>query len=456
VTDAPESLHFQGPPFWTPDFFDIFLPKTPGFVNDFVLALRGQEVPVAFSLWCALVTLSTALKRETWIKWSEDHLYPNLYLVLVSPAGMAKKSAPINLGCTCLQEMNEYLTDPNVIIRKNINIFRDKITGEAIIKYMSKRMSPRHVNLVDGLGKPLRHAGGPIQTYQKSAEVLLVAPELGTMLSRARYNEDLITTLTKLYDTESAFESTTVGGKQKKLPDPFACLLGGTTPSALRDSIPKTAVDEGFLSRLILCYQPKAASLFHRPRNMNIPRKEIASRLAWIAQYTGGQWDLSEEADAFYEKWYINIHTRFDTLRFHPAQKSRFAIHVLKVALLFSAQRYSNHLDKKNRTIDLVAIKEAIRLVEATMELAVPLIEETEANPIQRLQIRILNYITERKRVTRKMLLQNAHITAGEATATISDLYQAGRIGCLKGGAPTFDLLETYVPVRETRKEAKT
>jgi hypothetical protein len=449
--DAPESLRYQGEPFWAPDPFDAFLPKTPGFVNDFVLALRGQEVPVAFSLWCALVTLSTALKRETWLKWSEDHLFPNIYLVLVSPAGMAKKSAPINMGCACLQGMPDYFTDINVVVRKNVSIFRDKITGEAIVKFLSKKMRPRHVNLVDGRGQPLRDAKSLIRTYTRSAEVLLVAPELGTMLSRARYNEDLITTLTKLYDTESAFENTTVGGGNKKLPDPFACLLGGTTPTALRDSIPKSAIDEGFLSRLVVCYQPKAASLFHRPRATNIPRKELSSRLAWLAQWTAGQWDLSDEADKFYESWYIRIHTHYDTLRFHPAQKSRFAIHVLKVALLFSAQRYSNHLEKKNRLIDLVAIKEAIRLVEATMELAVPLIEETEANPVQRLQIRILNYITERKKVTRKMLMQNAHLTASEATATISDLYQAGRIVCLKGGAPSFDMNEVYVLVRQGR-----
>jgi hypothetical protein len=454
--EAPQPLCYQGKPFWACDTFDRFLPKTRGFLNDFVLSLRGQEVPVAFSLWSALVTLSTALKRETWLKWSEDPLYSNLYLVLVAPAGMAKKSVPINLGCLSLSEMPDYFTDLNISAMKQISVFRDKITGEAISKFLSKKMKPLHINLVDKHGKPLRLTkGGPIETYLKSAEVLLVAPELGTMLSRAKYNEDLITTLTKLYDTESPFENTTAGGGQKRLPRPFACLLGGTTPSALRDSIPKSAVDEGFLSRLIVCYQPKAASLFHRPRPMDIPRKEIASRLAWVAQYTAGQWDLTPEADAFYEKWYIRIHTHYDTLRFHPAQKSRFAIHVLKVALLFSAQRYENHLDKKKRIIDLQAVKESIALVEETMQIAVPLIEETEANPAQRLQIRIFKYISERRSATRKQLLQNAHLTSGEATAIVSDLYQAGRIRCTSGNAPTFDLRESYCSVKDAKIKGK-
>lgn len=452
MTDTPDNLSYNGKPFWNPDCFDRYLPKTGGFINDFVLTLRGQEVPVAFSLWSSLVTLSAALKRETWLKWSEDHLFPNLYLILVSPAGMAKKSVPIQLGCWCLGEMNEYLTDANVLIRKKINIFRDKITGEAIFKYLSKEMRPLHVPLVDGKGKPLRDANNIVQTYARCAEVFLVAPELGTMLSRAKYNEDLITTLTKLYDTEAPFESSTVGGGRKKLPSTFACLLGGTTPTALRDSIPKTAVDEGFLSRLVLCYQPRASSLFHRPHSMNIPRKEIASRLAWIAQNTAGQWDLSEEADKFYEKWYINFHTHFDSMRFHSSQKSRFANHVLKVALLFSAQRYENHLDKKYRVIDLVALKEAIALVEATMGLAVPLIEETEANPVQRIQLKVLAYLKNRGKATRLQLLQNAHITASDATAAISDLFQSGRITLKNNDSPSFGSGEMYFPVKDGKK----
>jgi len=453
--DAPDSLSYNGKPFWNPDPFDHLLPKTRGFVNDFVLSMRGQEVPVAFSLWSSLVTLSSALKRETWLRWSEEHLYPNLYLILVSPAGMAKKSVPISLGCWCLSNMGEYLTDLNMLNRKKINIFRDKITGEAIFKYLSKAMRPAHVPLVDSAGKPKKDASGSVMTYTKCAEVLLVAPELGTMLSRAKYNEDLITTLTKLYDTESAFESTTSGGGSRKLPNPYACLLGGTTPTALRDSIPKTAVDEGFLSRLILCYQPKAASLFHRPHTTDIPRKELASRLAWITQNTAGQWDLSEEADAFYEKWYVNFHTRFDTLRFHAAQKSRFAIHILKVALLLCAQRYENHLDKKKRVIDLVSLKEAIALVEVTMNLAVPLIEETEANPIQRVQLRVLSYLKGKGKATRLQLLQNAHLTAGEATSAISDLFQSGRICMKNGDTPTYASGEVYYPVSDKKIRGK-
>lgn len=450
--DAPEPLAYHGKPFWSPDPFDSLLPSTRGFVSDFVLALRGQEVPVSFSFWCSLVTLSTALKRETWLRWSEDHLFPNLYLVLVSPAGMAKKSAPINLACTCLRGMGDYFTDVNMGIRKNISIFRDKITGEAIAKYMAKKLRPRHVPLLDANGRPLHDAHGAPVTYMKASELLLVAPELGTMLSRARYNEDLITTLTKLYDTESDYENTTSGGGLKRLPSPFTCLLGGTTPSALRDSIPRTAVDEGFLSRLIVCYAPRAASLFHRPRDMEIKRAELASRLAWISERTAGQWDMSDAADSAYEKWYLRLHQHYDTQRFHQAQKSRFAIHVLKVALLLSAQRYVNHLEKKNRIIDVKSIEEAIAIVEATMELAVPLIEETEANPVQRLQLKVLKYISEHGSATRKQLLQNVHMTAGEATATVSDLYQACRLVVKGGGAPDYSITETYYPIGRKKR----
>lgn len=455
MVDAPEPLCFKGSPFWEEDCFDAFLPKKKGFINDFVLSLRGQEVPVAFSLWSSLVALSTCLKRETWLKWAEDPLYANLYLIIVAPAGMAKKSVPINQAVLAVDTIADYVNDPNVLIRKQMNIFRDKITGEAIFKFLARKMRPLHVPLVDSRGKPLHDENGPV-TYTRCAEVLLVAPELGTMLSQAKYNTDLVTTLTKLYDTESTFESATKISGQSRLQRPYACLLGGTTPSALRESIPKTAVEEGFLSRLVLCYQPQAASLFHRPHSnlINIPRKEIASRLAWITEHTAGQWDLTPDADAFHEKWYKNFHTKFDSNRFHASQKSRFGVHILKTALLFKAQCYEDHREKKNRLIDIEVLGEATRLVEATMASAVPLIEETEANPFQRQRLRILNYIREKGRVTRKTLLQNAHLSASEATAIVSELFQAGEILTKENTAPTFDIREEYLCVgRRGRKK---
>jgi hypothetical protein len=450
--ESPDPLCFQGKPFWNPDPFDKLLPATRGFINDFVLSLRGHEVPVAFSIWCSLVALSSTLKRETWLKWSSDPLFPNLYVVIVAPAGMAKKTTPIMQAVHSIEDMGDYINDNPVRQRKALNLFFDKITGEAIGAFLAKKMRPMYVSLIDNTGKVISDGTGKPLKYEKCAEVLLVAPELGTMLSRAKYNEDLITTLTKLYDTDSPFEITTKSGGKKKLPRPHACLMGGTNPAALRDSIPKTAVDEGFLSRLILCYAPASSNLFSRPRDVGIPRKEIASRLAWIVENTAGQWDIDPKAEAFYDKWYMTLHTHFDKLRFHPAQKSRFAIHVLKVALLFSAQRYVDHRKKENRIIDIEAMREAITLVERTMQEAVPLIEETEANPYQRLQLRVLAYMQGRPSITRKQLLQSVHLTAAEATAIVSDLYQAERL-YTENGAPNFGLHEKYSLVKMKKKK---
>ncbi len=183
-----------------------------------------------------------------------------------------------------------------------------------------------------------------------------------------------------------------------------------------------------------------------KPSLVGLSRAEIAEQLGWrLPQHTVvpmASGSLLTKIQKGYQEF----------LRLGLAPESRFAIHVLKVALLFSAQRYVDHTKKENRIVDLEAVKEAIALVERTMQEAVPLIEETEANPYQRMQLRVIAYLTEHKTITRKQLLQNLHLTASEATAIVSDLYQAERL-FTQNGAPNFGLRERYSATKKMSKK---
>ncbi len=433
MSTAPKPFTFKSADkFWSEDPFERFLPRTPGFISDFVSSLRGNEVPVAYSMWCAVMALSSALKRETWLDWHPTLLYPNFYLILVGPAGEAHKGVVIGQMSWVLDHMQEYVEQYNVRIMKEMKIFEDKITSEGLAKFLKKFFSHgMKIQYVDADGKGMEKDGKPL-CYHKTSEMTIIAEELGTLLSRARYNEDLITNLTALYNTKERGGELTVKRGKVSMPNLFTNLIGGTTPDAFRDSIPKTALNEGFISRLIICYQKNCVQIFRKPIVFGLDREELASRLAWIAEHTVGAWELSPESDKAYDKWYNQLRTKYDYARFHPAQRSRFSVHLLKLALIFAAQRYDSHMKPAARIIDIEAFKDAVAFLEATMETAPAVIVEVEESPFVRTENRIISYIEGHKRgVKRATLMQNFHFSAEEVTRCIADLYNGNRIMCL-------------------------
>ena len=446
---------------WEDDPWDRFLPVHEGFVHDFVLSLRGNEVPVAFSMWLALMAISSCVKREAWLNWHPTRLFPNLYLIIISPAGEAKKGVVIDQFASVLQMMQRNIENENVAKMKEMKVFEDKITSEGLSKffklYLGKNSS---IQLLDPDGLPiLDKKTGKAAIYKKTAEITLVAEELGTMLSRAKYNEDLLTTLTSWFNTRDTGGELTVKRGRITTRNHFTNFVGGTTPDAFRDSIPKSATNEGFLSRTIICHIPRTVQCFPLPQGSAIKREDLAERLAWIGEancgtfkITEGQcqgdWQLGKEAEAFYDAWYRALKKDFDKRRFHPAHQSRMGITALKIAMLLMMQRYVDYRKREKRIVDIEAMKEAIALLEATHETAVGAIEEVEASPLGKMEMRVLRYMKEKGKVSRKTLLQNLRFTAAEATAVISDLHSCGKIITLRDGevvdVPYNKLQEEY------------
>jgi len=83
--------------FWKTEDFDEFLPE-PGFMTDFVMALRGVESPTIFAFWAAAFVMSTVLKRDAFLQWYPENIFPNLYIMLVAPPRVCAKSTSLSFG----------------------------------------------------------------------------------------------------------------------------------------------------------------------------------------------------------------------------------------------------------------------------------------------------------------------------------------------------------------------
>lgn len=427
---------------WKPDPFDKVIPSKKGFVSDFILALRGHEVPVAYSYWCALWCIAAMVKREAWIRWGPGRLFPSFYIFLSGPPS-SKKGTAIDLAVRVFKNAMTKLTERHVeVMKTHMAMVFDQITPQALAKQLmvSDGLRPGKRGwagiekiLQDNEGNVLKHPNGEIMVYRKTSEAAIVAEELSTMLGKQKYNEGLITLLLAIFNTKEEHEVTTLTHGVLRLENLCTNFLAGTTPSAFRDSIAESAKGDGFLSRLVIAHQDGKHQRFHRPVEVEgLPTEDdLAERLAYIAEVGIGEFDFSEDADKLYSMWYDKIHddAELQTTQSHFA--SRRDVHLVRTSLLMHLQSYPPEASYK---IDVDSMLDAIRSIDATFKTSPKILQEVGREAQWSQVERISEYIQKRKRVLRTRLMQSTHIFSDELTKILLVLQSLGRIKVSRGG----------------------
>jgi hypothetical protein len=439
--------------FWKPDPGDDVLPKRKGFITDCVFRHRGKEVTTLFTIWSTLFTLSSAIKREAWLRFGEKRLFTNFYCILVGPAGIAHKTEAIDDATILLEGFTQYIESPEFKFMKAVNIIADKASPESLLEAFDPRQKePKGVQgfwFKDKDGKQIINpATGRPMWYGKTSESSIVAHEFATFAGQQKYNTGLTDNLLALYECNRTFTWRTVKRKKIVLKNLHTTLIAGTTLTSFRNSLSENVRTDGFLSRSAIVYCPKTTGRrFSRPRIVaEAPcDKELQRRLAWIAEHGVGEFDLTPEADAYYDKWYCKWRDDLEDDTQFQGLKSRIHILVLKVALLFRLQRYEGD---GPRLVDLQDIKDSIILVKKTWFESLPIMrgfEDTTAKPfIGRME----EYIRTRAEVDRLKLMRQGKFSAAEIREGLTMLCEEGKIEIWKGkesrSYPTTDGKETY------------
>lgn len=427
------------------------LPKRKGFITDCVLRHRGKEITTLFTVWTTLFVLSSAIKREAWIRFGSKRLWSNFYCVLVGPAGIAHKTEAINDAVELLESFVENIEDEDLKLMKTINIIADKASPEALLEAMHpKNKEPKGVQgffFKDSNGDPMIDPKTKRRMwYAKTAEAAIVAHEFATFAGTQKYNTGLTDNLLALYDCDRAFSWRTVKRHKIELKNLHTTLIAGTTLTSFRSSVSEGTRSDGFLSRTTLVYCPRTdGRRFSRPRTVvGAPdQTELAKRLEWIVRNTIGEYDLSPEASKYYDQWYNKWRDELESDAQYQGLKSRMNILVLKIALLLRAQRY----ESRDHIIDIQDIKDAIMLIKKTWFEALPMVRgfEGECKPfIGRLE----EYIRSHDNVDRVKLLRHGKFTAAELSEGLSMLAEEGKIEIFLNGAaksyPSTNTKETY------------
>lgn len=416
---------------WVPDFYDKALPRSKGFISDFIYYTRGFETPTLSCIWTALFVMASAIKREAWISWAPKPLYVNQYIIIIGPAGIVKKTTAVSsVGLPILRKFRNYLADRNVYAMKGVKVVKDKTTPEALLDSITPDKKEGHdFYLVDTNGEWLKGSDGKAVKYCRTSEVSLVVSELSTLLTKRSYSDSMTQILIDLYDCHDDWDWSTLSRGTITLKKLHTTMLAGTTVDGLRESIPRAAMGDGFLSRTIPVYVPDTRREYPRPfvPKLAPSEDELAKRLAWVVERTMGPYELDRKASDTFNDWYSKFKRG---LRENPdvaGSLSRMDVNVYKTALLMKAQRY----ESEGNLIGEDDLLDAIRLLDLTYSSFSFLRSQVDPDELVATSSRVLQYLrrkTRKKGLTRGRLLSALHLKADMATLALEELVARGSV----------------------------
>ncbi len=453
--------------FWSSDPSDVLLPERKGFITDCVYRHRGREIPTLFTIWSTLFVLSSALKREVWLRFGEKPLYTNFYCILVGPPGIAHTTEAIDDALAILEGFRSHIENVEFAFMKTLNLVLDKSAPQDLLQALSPRskrsMLPEPYKGTDGFyfkdkeGNLLLnpHTAAPMR-YSLTAEAAIVSHEFSTLVCPGRDSTGMTDTLLALYDPQRplAFKAKR---KEVVLERLHTTLLAGTTLAELRRVLSSSKRADSFLSSTIIVLCPTSPGRrFSRPRIVpGAPsEEELQRRLAWIVEHSVGQFDLSEEADAYYDQQYREWRDALEEDARYQALKGNFYILVLKVALLLRAQRY----ETGPKLVDIQDIKDAQRIVEATWKALEPIMRDFDGERAKSQLARLQKFIRSRGEVTRLVLLRNGHFKCRQLNEALAMLIAEGKIAVHgregERSSPSAGTRETYTWIGERSLDA--
>lgn len=285
------------------------------FIDLYLYMIGKSEVPKQFHLWACLSLLASCVGDRVWVKQDvATNIYPNLYVFLVGPSGSGKEQAIKNVL---------KLVTPH----PEINPYAGKMTGPAMWEYLSKSGE----STVEGRGKH--------KTVTTIApKVYFVTEELGACVNSGDLGQAMVAAMTAFYVRPPLLTDGTRQHGFVKLVNPLVNWLAGTTDEWMVRSIPKDAVEGGFVARVQVVRGQRDYSVRYPrmiyPDDYDEVKAHLQSRIEDLLMLQEGQFELDDEAIALHDDWYIHAKPPDDSVLL-PAFNRADAL-IYKLALLLA------------------------------------------------------------------------------------------------------------------------
>lgn len=280
-----------------------------GWIHELMAATSELESPRRFFFWSALCALSAVARKNVYLRRQGVYkLYPNIFVLLVAKSGL-RKSVPPNLARKLVKQVG------------NTRLIAGRSSIEGILSELSKATS------------------APGKRIDKESTAFIVSGEFSQSILR---NEDALTILTNLYDTEvnDEFKNLLKGG-QEELKDVCVTMLGASAPVHLEKMLTKREVSGGFIGRTFMIYENERANINPLTDDENeeladtINIQRLADHLVALST-VNGRFKYSIAGRKLYDDWYNNYKPPDDDI---TGTSDRIGDHILKVAMLLSLSR---------------------------------------------------------------------------------------------------------------------
>lgn len=278
--------------------------STGNLIDDFVLDTPTLESPEVFRKWAAIALISGTCQRRLWCNVGKGPLFPNQYIMLVSPPGIGKSVVLNIVESLWKQTQGLYIGD-------------SKTTIQGLLDFIADSPSPVNMNNL------------PVNTHPMTC-----APrEYGTFMTA--YDLTVLNILNDFWDCPAAFTERTRGGGLSSIEYPVLNLISGTQPSYLNNVLPDEAWSLGFCSRLILVFAYEAKRMRTRER-LNAKPFDESKYLPFLQNLQKAQGEMKFTPDAidFFDEWIID--NGMKPVPMHPKLESYVArrqVHWLKVSM---------------------------------------------------------------------------------------------------------------------------
>lgn len=317
------------------------MPRRGDWLRNYLdTVVSRSEAPERFHWWVGASIIGGALRRHVYINMETFQWFPNLYVILVGPPGIVKKSTTINVGARLLRNI------------PGVNFGADISTWEGFVQQLDDAKDI-HTPQMNGakLDLDTRHS--------ISCALTMTVSEWGTFFDPK--NRQMVEMLTDLYDGKTDIPTVKFTKTQGTnfISNPFVNIIAGTTPLWLRDNFKSNFAGWGLSSRCVFmhCLEPEREipypdevwnGMYHNSMG------PLRDDLKWISDLHG-ECKLTKGARAFGHEWYpVHIARKrsLDADPYHDEWLSYYLArkwdHINKLAIILSVSQRNDLLIDEN------------------------------------------------------------------------------------------------------------
>ena len=369
------------------------------------------DAPAQFHVFAGLSALSTVIGNRVYLPWGDGRLYPNLWVAIIAPSSIYRKTTAIRIACNLIRHVEE------------TKILPDEFSPESLLSTLESR--PQGLFFWGELRSKLAY-------FQRS------------------YMAGMQAMLTELYDCPPVY-TRLLKDSRHTLNNPCIGILAASTKEWLRASITEGEMKGGFLQRFMYVLAHSKDKHLAIPSYTDMMKQNELVMMLKRAQISESKVDLTDIRDAFTE-WHFKHEQEAmsaDNEEVLASFYARLDTYCLKLTMLYEIAMQMKKTDfpfgeLRPRPEALAYAANLIEYAKATINYM--LSEELVFSKEMANRQKVLGLIESSPGISRRALIQNAHLLTKELEPILETLRDEGTIATKKEGQKGG---LHYYPVRE-------